>query len=204
LHVVTARTFVYLASGSPRRRELLAQLGIACEVLRVAVDETPRPGESADDLVCRLAAAKARAGMELPRARSAPVVAADTAVALGAELFSKPVDEADAVRMLTRLGGRTHEVWTAVAIADANRERVQLSRSEVSFRAIDAREAAAYWRTGEPADKAGGYGIQGLGAIFISALKGSYSGVMGLPLFETARLLESFSGPLLEVTAADE
>jgi septum formation protein len=106
--------------------------------------------------------------------------------------------------MLTRLGGRTHEVWTAVAIADANRERVQLSRSEVSFRAIDAREAAAYWRTGEPADKAGGYGIQGLGAIFISALKGSYSGVMGLPLFETARLLESFSGPLLEVTAADE
>ena len=202
--MVTARTFVYLASGSPRRRELLAQLGIACEVLRVAVDETPRPGEKADDLVCRLAAAKARAGMELPRVRPAPVVAADTAVALGAELFGKPVDEADAVRMLTRLGGRTHEVWTAVAIAEAGRERVELSRSEVSFRAIDAREAAAYWRTGEPVDKAGGYGIQGLGAIFISALKGSYSGVMGLPLFETARLLESFSGPLLEAMAADE
>ena len=202
--MVTARAFVYLASGSPRRRELLAQLGIACEVLRVAVDETPRPGEKADDLVCRLAAAKARAGMELPRVRPAPVVAADTAVALGAELFGKPVDEADAVRMLTRLGGRTHEVWTAVAIAEAGRERVELSRSEVSFRAIDAREAAAYWRTGEPVDKAGGYGIQGLGAIFISALKGSYSGVMGLPLFETARLLESFSGPLLEAIAADE
>ncbi len=202
--MVTARAFVYLASGSPRRRELLAQLGIACEVLRVAVDETPRPGEKADDLVCRLAAAKARAGMELPRVRPAPVVAADTAVALGAELFGKPVDEADAVRMLTRLGGRTHEVWTAVAIAEAGRERVELSRSEVSFRAIDAREAAAYWRTGEPVDKAGGYGIQGLGAIFISALKGSYSGVMGLPLFETARLLESFSGPLLEAMAADE
>ncbi|MBL8198402.1 MAG: septum formation inhibitor Maf [Chromatiales bacterium] len=201
---MTARAFVYLASGSPRRRELLAQLGIACEVLRVAVDETPRPGEKADDLVCRLAAAKARAGMELPRVRPAPVVAADTAVALGAELFGKPVDEADAVRMLTRLGGRTHEVWTAVAIAEAGRERVELSRSEVSFRAIDAREAAAYWRTGEPVDKAGGYGIQGLGAIFISALKGSYSGVMGLPLFETARLLESFSGPLLEAMAADE
>ncbi len=202
--MVTARAFVYLASGSPRRRELLAQLGIACEVLRVAVDETPRPGEKADDLVCRLAAAKARAGMELPRVRPAPVVAADAAVALGAELFGKPVDEADAVRMLTRLGGRTHEVWTAVAIAEAGRERVELSRSEVSFRAIDAREAAAYWRTGEPVDKAGGYGIQGLGAIFISALKGSYSGVMGLPLFETARLLESFSGPLLEAMAADE
>lgn len=202
--MVTARAFVYLASGSPRRRELLAQLGISCEVLHVAVDETPRPGEKADDLVCRLAAAKARAGMELPRNRPAPVVAADTAVALGTELFGKPADEADAVRMLTRLGGRTHEVWTAVAIAEAGRERVELSRSEVSFRAIDAREAAAYWRTGEPVDKAGGYGIQGLGAIFISALKGSYSGVMGLPLFETARLLESFSGPLLEVTAADE
>jgi len=183
---------------------LLAQLGIACEVLRVAVDETPRPGEGADDLVCRLAAAKARAGLELPRTRNAPVVAADTAVALGTELFGKPVDEADAVRMLTRLGGRTHEVWTAVAIADAGRERVELSRSEVSFRAIDANEAAAYWRSGEPADKAGGYGIQGLGALFISALKGSYSGVMGLPLFETARLLETFSGPLLERTADGE
>lgn len=204
MNVVTTRAFVYLASGSPRRRELLAQLGIACEVLRVAVDETPRPGEGADDLVCRLAAAKARAGLELPRTRNAPVVAADTAVALGAELFGKPVDEADAVRMLTRLGGRTHEVWTAVAIADAGRERVELSRSEVSFRTIDAHEAAAYWRSGEPADKAGGYGIQGLGALFISALKGSYSGVMGLPLFETARLLETFTGPLLARAAGSE
>jgi len=201
---VTSRAFVYLASGSPRRRELLAQLGIACEVLRVAVDETPRPGEKADDLVCRLAAAKARAGLQLPRARNAPVVAADTAVALGAELFGKPADEADAVRMLSRLGGRTHEVWTAVAIVDAKRERVELSRSEVSFRTIDADEAIAYWRTGEPADKAGGYGIQGLGALFISALKGSYSGVMGLPLFETARLLEGFCGPLLGGAAGDE
>lgn len=202
--MVTARAFVYLASGSPRRRELLAQLGIACEVLRVAVDETPHPGEKAADLVCRLAAAKARAGLELPRTRNSPVVAADTAVVLGTQLFGKPADEADAVRMLTRLGGRTHEVWTAVAIVDARRERVELSRSEVSFRTIDVEEAAAYWRTGEPVDKAGGYGIQGLGALFISALKGSYSGVMGLPLFETARLLESFSGPLLDGTAGDE
>ena len=202
--MVTTRAFVYLASGSPRRRELLAQLGFACEVLRVAVDETPRPGEGADDLVCRLAAAKARAGLDLPRARNAPVVAADTAVALGAQQVGQPPDEAAAVRMLTRLGGRTHEVWTAVAIADAGRERVELSRSEVSFRTIDAHEAAAYWRSGEPADKAGGYGIQGLGALFISALKGSYSGVMGLPLFETARLLETFSGPLLEGTAGGE
>ena len=202
--MVTTRAFVYLASGSPRRRELLAQLGIACEVLRVAVDETPRPGEGADDLVCRLAAAKARAGLDLPRARNAPVVAADTAVARGAALPGQPAGGADAVRVLTRLGGRPHEVWTAVAIADAGRERVELSRSEVSFRTIDAHEAAAYWRSGEPADKAGGYGIQGLGALFISALKGSYSGVMGLPLFETARLLETFSGPLLEGTAGGE
>jgi septum formation protein len=199
-----ANAFVYLASGSPRRRELLTQLGIGSEVLRVDVDEAPRPGEGPADLVCRLAAAKARAGLALPRARFVPVVAADTAVALGTELFGKPADAADAIRILGRLGGRTHEVWTAVAVADATRERVDLCRSEVTFRALDPVEAAAYWRTGEPADKAGAYAIQGLGAIFVAALKGSYSGVMGLPLFETARLLESFGCPVLALRAAHD
>lgn len=189
--------FVYLASGSPRRRELLAQLGVRCEVLRVAVDEEPRPGETAADLVCRLAAAKAVAGIAARPAPGAPVVAADTSVALGTELFAKPADEADAARILARLSGRTHEVYTAVALADGDRERVALSRSEVTFRTLTAAEIAAYWRTGEPADKAGAYGIQGRGAQFIAELKGSYSGVMGLPLFETARLLALFGCELL-------
>ena len=189
--------FVYLASASPRRQELLTQLGVRHEVLRVAVDETPRPDEGAEDLVCRLAAAKAQAGLAVRAAPGAPVVAADTAVVLGDELFGKPVDRADGARMLGRLAGRTHIVWTAVAVADGQRERVELSRSEVTFRAVTPDEIAAYWRTGEPADKAGAYAIQGRGAQFIADLRGSYSGVMGLPLFETARLLTLFGCPLL-------
>jgi len=190
--------FVYLASASPRRRELLAQLGVRCEVLPVGVDERPRPGETAADLVCRLASAKAVAGIAVrPASAPAPVVAADTAVALGTELFGKPVDEADATRILNRLSGRTHAVYTAVAVADGGRERVQLSRSEVTFRPLGSAEIAAYWRTGEPADKAGAYAIQGRGAQFIADLSGSYSGVMGLPLFETARLLAFFGCELL-------
>ena len=190
-------SFVYLASASPRRRELLTQLGVRHEVLRVAVDEMPRPDEGAEDLVCRLAAAKAQAGLAVRPAPGAPVVAADTAVVLGGELFGKPVDRADGARMLGRLAGRTHIVWTAVAVTDGQRERVELSRSEVSFRAVMPEEIAAYWRTGEPADKAGAYAIQGCGAQFIADLRGSYSGVMGLPLFETARLLTLFGCTLL-------
>ena len=189
--------FVYLASASPRRQELLAQLGVQHEVLRVAVDETPRVDESAEDMVCRLASAKAQAGLALRSSPSVPVVAADTAVALCNEWFGKPFDQADAARMLGRLAGRTHIVWTAVAVADGQRERVELSRSEVTFRAMSPEEIAAYWRTGEPADKAGAYAIQGCGAQFIADLRGSYSGVMGLPLFETARLLTLFGCVLL-------
>jgi septum formation protein len=189
--------FVYLASASPRRRELLAQLGVRCEVLPVAVDEEARPGEGAADLVCRLASAKALAGVALRQGPRIPVVAADTSVALGAELFAKPLDEVDAARILGRLSGRTHSVFTAVAVADGQRERVELSCSEVTFRALAPQEIAAYWRTGEPADKAGAYAIQGRGAQFISHLRGSYSGVMGLPLFETARLLSQFGCELL-------
>ncbi|MEO8443948.1 MAG: Maf family protein [Gammaproteobacteria bacterium] len=190
--------FVYLASGSPRRRELLTQLGVRHEVLRVTVDETPRAVESAGDLVCRLAAAKAQAGLAVRPGSAGPVVAADTAVALGDELFGKPVDEADAVRMLSRLSGRMHTVWTAVSVADGQRERVELCRSEVTFRALSPEEIAAYGRTGEPVDKAGGYAIQGRGGQFVADLRGSYSGVMGLPLFETARLLTLFGCNLLQ------
>jgi septum formation protein len=190
-------SFVYLASASPRRQELLKQLGVRYEVLRVAVDESPLPAEGAEDLVCRLAMAKAQAGLAVRPTLIAPVLAADTAVALGADLFGKPADQADAMRILGRLGGRTHIVWTAVAVTDGQRERVELSRSEVTFRALSPEEIAGYWRTGEPADKAGAYAIQGRGAQFIADLTGSYSGVMGLPLFETARLLTLFGCTLL-------
>ncbi len=189
--------FLYLASASPRRQQLLTQLGVRHEVIRVEVDESPRPAESAEDLVCRLASAKAQAGLAARPAREAPVLAADTAVALGTELFGKPADEADAARMLGRLAGRTHLVWTAVAVTDGQRERVELCRSAVTFRAITTDEIAAYWRTGEPGDKAGAYAIQGCAAQFIAELRGSYSGVMGLPLFETARLLTLFGCPVL-------
>lgn len=189
--------FVYLASASPRRQELLTQLGVRFEVLPVAVDEEARPGEGAADLVCRLASAKALAGVAVRRDPGVPVVAADTSVALGAELFAKPADQADAARILGRLSGRTHSVFTAVAVADGYRERVGLSRSEVTFRTLAPEEIAAYWRTGEPADKAGAYAIQGRGAQFIADLRGSYSGVMGLPLYETAQLLALFGSDLL-------
>ncbi len=195
--VSTVNSFIYLASVSPRRRELLTQLGVPHEVIPVSVDETPRVGERAADLVCRLAAQKARAGIIVRPGRIAPVMAADTAVALGDELFGKPADQADAARMLARLSGRTHAVWTAVAVTDGQRERVELNHSEVTFRAITSEEIAAYWQTGEPADKAGAYAIQGLGAQFIADLKGSYSGVMGLPLFEVAKLLSLFGCSLL-------
>ncbi|MEZ5565564.1 MAG: nucleoside triphosphate pyrophosphatase [Gammaproteobacteria bacterium] len=188
---------VYLASASPRRRELLNQLRVPHELLSVMVDEARHPAESAADMVCRLAAAKAQAGLTRRPGRSAPVLAADTAVAVGGELFGKPVDDTDAARMLSRLSGRTHSVWTAVAMTDGQQERVELSHSEVTFRGITADEITAYIGTGEPNDKAGAYAIQGLAAQFIADLKGSYSGVMGLPLFETARLLRFFGYPVL-------
>lgn len=181
--------FVYLGSASPRRRELLAQLGLRAEIVPADVDESAVTGERAADYVSRLALAKARAARGRLPALSSPLVAADTAVVLNDELLGKPADERDFRRMLALLSGATHQVFTAVAVVSARGESVALSRSEVEFRHIEAAEIAEYWRTGEPADKAGGYGIQGLGAVFVRELRGSYSGVMGLPLFETAELL---------------
>jgi septum formation protein len=184
--------FVYLASGSPRRRELLQQIGVPFRVVRAAVDEAVRLAEAAPTYVLRLAAAKAEAGWETSRdGIHAPVLAADTAVVLDGRILGKPADGQDAEGMLGELSGRTHEVLTAVALRTADGLRSRISRSEVTFRSIAAGEARAYWETGEPSDKAGAYAIQGLGAIFIADLRGSYSGVMGLPLFETAGLLSN-------------
>lgn len=182
--------YVYLASGSPRRRSLLEQIGVAYQVLAVAVDESIVPGESAGAYVRRLALAKATAGLEASRSAPAPVLAADTAVVLDGRIFGKPVDAPDGARMLRELSGRTHAVLTAVALAGAEGCETRLSRSEVTFRDVADAEIHEYWRTGEPRDKAGGYAIQGRAAVFVAMLRGSYSGVMGLPLCETASLLE--------------
>lgn len=179
-----------LASASPRRRELLAQLGVPFEVTAADIDETPRPGESVEALVARLAVAKARAGQG--GHPDALVIGSDTEVELDGRIFGKPGDEAAGVEMLLRLAGRTHTVWSAVAVVQGAQEDVRVSRSRVAFRAISSAEARAYWASGEPRDKAGGYAIQGLGAVFVSHLEGSYSGVMGLPVFETAALLAEF------------
>lgn len=181
--------FVYLASQSPRRRELLEQIGVGYRVLSVDVEETPRHGESPADFVRRLAREKAEHG----RARLAlddvsPVLGADTAVVVDDRILGKPRDSAHASEMLELLSGRRHEVFTAVALA-ATSTAIRLSASRVWFRRLSADECAAYCASGEPLDKAGAYAIQGLGAVFVERLDGSYSGVMGLPLFETAELL---------------
>jgi septum formation protein len=187
--------FVYLASGSPRRRELLAQIGVPFQLLEVAVDEAAVAGEAPETYVARVAEAKAAAGWAAQRAAAAPVLAADTAVVLDGEILLKPRDRADGERMLLALSGRTHHVLTAVCLATPTRVESRLTRSEVTFRTLTAGEARAYWDTGEPHDKAGGYAIQGRAAVFVAGLNGSYSGVMGLPLYETALLLESAGVP---------
>ena len=178
-----------LASVSPRRRELLSQIGVPHVVAGADIDETFLPGETPRDYVIRLAREKAlvirRSGQQLP------VLAADTTVVVDGKVFGKPGDQAEAVQMLSTLSGRAHEVLTAVALADSHGVAGRLSSSTVRFRTVSREECLAYWETGEPRDKAGGYAIQGLGAVFIESLSGSYSGVMGLPLFETAQLLRA-------------
>jgi septum formation protein len=183
---------IVLASASPRRRELLDQLGIAHEALPTNIDETPLPGEAPAQLARRLASAKALEGRRLDGGRL-PVLGADTVVTADGVLYGKPADRRDAVRMLVALGGRDHQVLTAVAVAPPGNEGVTeaLSTTTVRMRAISTAEAGAYWDTGEPAGKAGAYAIQGLGAMFIEHICGSYSGVMGLPLYETAGLLQA-------------
>lgn len=182
-----------LASASPRRRELLAQINVPHEVAPADVDESRLPGEPPREYVLRLAREKA---LRVRSGRSGqPVLAADTAVVLGAIVYGKPRDRGDALEMLAALGGRTHEVLTAVALATHGGLTTALCASAVRLRALTAAESAAYWETGEPRDKAGAYAIQGLGAVFVESLSGSYSGVMGLPLFETAQLLEAAGIP---------
>lgn len=179
-----------LASTSPRRRELLRQIGLDFSVLMVAVDESLRPAELPTDYVARLARTKAAAG--LAQVPAGVVIAADTTVVLGEEVLGKPATEVEAVDMWFRLSGRTHQVLTGVAVGDASHVDVMVVSTRVHFRAITRAEMHAYWLSGEPHDKAGGYAIQGRGAVFVDAIEGSYSNVVGLPLTETATLLARF------------
>lgn len=188
---------LYLASQSPRRAELLQQIDVAFEPVAVAVDESPLTGEAAADYVQRLARAKAVAGWEQLQQDAQgdtvlPVLGADTSVVLGEQILGKPRDREDAVQMLQALSGRCHQVMTAVHLYAAGFQQGVLSVSEVCFRTLSREECEEYWHTGEPQDKAGAYAIQGRAAIFIETLRGSYSGVVGLPLLETHRLLCSY------------
>jgi septum formation protein len=180
---------VCLASVSPRRRELLSQIGVPHTVVGADIDETAHSGELPREYVLRIARQKALAVRE--RGERLPVLAADTTVVLDDVIYGKPRDRADGIAMLGRLSARTHGVLTAVALADARGVDLRLSVSTVRFRGLTPEECAAYWDTGEPCDKAGGYAVQGAAAVFIESLSGSYSGVMGLPLFETAELLQA-------------
>ncbi len=189
----SARRVLCLASASPRRRKLLAQIGVVHRVTPADIDEARRGGESPRDYVLRVARGKAL--LVRSRRPRSPVLAADTAVVLGESLYGKPRDRADALEMLAALGGRVHRVLTAVVLVTDEGLTSALSESAVRLRAMSEEERAAYWDTGEPRDKAGAYAIQGFGAVFVESLEGSFSGVMGLPLFETARLLEAAGVP---------
>jgi nucleoside triphosphate pyrophosphatase len=182
-----------LASASPRRRALLQQIGVHHIAHPTNVDETPYPGEAPRAYVTRLAAAKASAARRIDAAL--PALGADTTVVVDGIMFGKPQTQAQGIAMLASLSGRVHEVLSAVALADTRGVAIAVSTSAVRFRALSAEECRAYWQSGEPHGKAGAYAIQGLAAAFIESLHGSYSGVMGLPLFETAALLQAAGVP---------
>ena len=189
---------LYLASQSPRRRELLTQIGVRHQVINATIPEQPQANETALDYVQRLACEKAAAGyaqllqQNLPLA---PVLGADTLGLLDGQILEKPRDQAHAQQMLRQLSGRTHQVITAVALHSATQQSLRVSTTDVTFRALSDAEIAAYWASGEPQDKAGSYGIQGLGAVFVKELRGSYSGVVGLSIEATLELLQEFGVP---------
>ena len=198
----------YLASASPRRRELLTQIGVQFELAPVDIDETPQPGEGAKAYVERLAQEKATTSLAAINASShdnntqnAVVLGSDTSVIINDEILTKPKNTADAKRMLQRLSGNSHQVFTAVAVVSQHQQRIISVATDVCFRPLSDAEIDAYIATGEPMDKAGSYGIQGKGAILVDKISGSYSNVVGLPLTETAALLKDFN---IEVWSGDQ
>lgn len=182
---------IALASASPRRRELLSQLGVDFELVKVDVDERQFPQEAASDYVLRLAKTKAQAGLAAQMsATKLPVLGADTIVVVDGEVLGKPVDQDDFLRMMRLLSGRQHQVYTAIALATPELLLSDTVSTAVWFSAMTTAQMLAYWQSGEPADKAGGYGIQGLASRFIPKIEGSYFAVVGLPLYETDQLLQ--------------
>lgn len=177
---------LHLASSSPRRQEILRALGLSFSVQSVDIDESRHRDESPTQMVLRLATEKANAA---DMAADQVVIGGDTAVVLGERVLGKPCDREEGIEMLLSLSGRVHSVLTGVAVRSSAGIETAVSSTDVTFRQIDQDEANRYWQSGEPSDKAGGYGIQGLGGVFVVAINGSYSGVMGLPVFETVALL---------------
>mgnify|MGYP000110444388 CR=1 FL=1 len=194
-------TQLILASTSPRRAALLKQIGVNFMQCAVDIDESPHPSEIAAQTALRLARGKAEAGRVLTMSDQ-PILAADTLVSIHSEALGKPCDRKEGLSMLRRLSGRQHEVYTAVALIHAGEMQAFLSVSHVSFRPLLEDEILAYWNSGEPLDKAGSYAIQGRAAAFITRIEGSYSGIMGLPLFETAELLRHAGIPIWETGIA--
>ena len=184
-----------LASASPRRKELLEQIGVCFSVKPVDIDEQPFPKELPADYVQRLAKEKADACFRLCDSDST-VLGSDTTVIFAGDILGKPVDKEEAVATLMRLSGSTHQVLTAVAVKSAERTRACVVTTNVTFKPLSKAQCYAYWESGEPQDKAGSYGIQGLGAVFVERIEGSYSAVVGLPLAETAEILEQFDIPI--------
>ena len=185
---------IYLGSNSPRRLQLLQQLGLSVEVLKGEIDETVAENETASDYVLRMAISKNQQIRHLfPQKRDYPLLTADTCIAFNHQILGKPHSAKDAFTMLSMLSGNTHQVLTAICISTPIKQHYCLQSSDVSFKSLSAEEIHAYIASGEPFDKAGAYAIQGLAASFIRHLSGSYSGVMGLPLFETSELLKKFA-----------
>ena len=191
---------IYLASASPRRREILVSLGFQPVLLVAETDETARPGEAVADYVARMARQKNAAARQLAAQRglalAQPLLSADTVVALDNAILGKPRDAAHARELLESLSGREHQVWTAVCVSLGGQTLEAAQRSDVRFKELSAQEIAAYIASGEPLDKAGAYGIQGIGGVFVAHLSGSFSGVMGLPVFETVQLLRQLGSPV--------
>lgn len=198
---MTQPPVLHLASSSPRRREILAALQLEISVAKIDVDETPSAGEAPTDMVLRLAIAKAEAAVVNT---GNLVLGADTAVVIDGRVLGKPADEADCLAMLDALSGRGHKVVTGVALRGPNGTSTALSETDVYFREISRDEALAYWQSGEPHDKAGAYAIQGLGGVFVERIEGSYSGVVGLPVFETVVLLRKAGLDVVTTWTADD
>lgn len=184
---------VWLASASPRRAQLLTQIGVRYRRLSIAVDESMLPGETPQQMAQRLACLKASAGWaSLQGEKQLPLLAADTLVVVDGQILGKPESEEQAISMLLQLSGGVHQVLSAITVIDKGRMESCLVETQVRFRELSREECQRYWNTGEPRDKAGAYGIQGYGALLVASIEGSYSNVVGLPLFETAQMLGRF------------